>query len=160
MTSCALAAEPPNGQTSSERLPAGTRRRRRRRSRGRVRAWQSSRERVINASSRHLAVSPSARLAVAAATHAPPLMFLYSYFVRRNVARFNHISFTTYTYYCTCTHFAWPRESSHFRRIIHVFVERPRPLYYVSLICAVERFASHLRRVATLLPNASLSFRS
>ena len=41
------------------------------RSRGRVRAWRSSRERVADASSRHLAVSPPRLLAVAAFTHAP-----------------------------------------------------------------------------------------
>ena len=43
--------------------------------------------RIANASwTRHLATSPSRRLAVAAATHAPSLTFLYLYFVRRNAA--------------------------------------------------------------------------
>ena len=138
-TRCALAPVPPSGQISSECLFAGGRRRRR--SRGRVRAWRSSRERVADASSRHLAVSPSCSLAVlpsrllvvSAVTHAPLLMFPYSYFVRRYVGF--HFSFSLYDilvllylYYFRRIHFAWPRESSHFRRIIHVFVARPRPL--------------------------------
>ena len=50
------------------------------------------------------------------------------------VMPFFHFSFSLYNVfvllylYLLRFHFAWPRESSHFRRIIHVFVARPRPL--------------------------------
>ena len=81
---------PPNGQTSSERRLASGRRRRRRRSRGRVRAWRSSRERVADASSRRLAVTPPRRRSRRTCT---ALIFLNPYFVHRYfVFRFLHFS--------------------------------------------------------------------
>ena len=64
---------------------------------------------------RHLATSPSRRHASSPSQlpRTPHLVLLYSYSVRRYVA-FCFIQFycTTYTYYCTCTHFAFTSRGS------------------------------------------------
>ena len=59
-------------------------------------------------------------------------------------------SCTPYLYSVLICHFALPRESSHSRRIIDVFVARPLLLLSRCSPVFTERFASHLRRVATL----------
>ena len=140
---------PPNGQTSSERFPAGGRRRRR--SRGRVSAWRSSRERVADALSRHLAVSPPRLLAVVAATHAPWLMMLYR--TRYIVMPFFHFLFSLYAVhvllylYSLCV----AARIFAFRRIIHILDAWPRPLLSRCVLVFAELFAPHLRLVAILL---------
>ena len=107
MKRCALAPVPPNGKTLSERLLAGGRRRRRRRSRGRVRAWRSSRERVTDASSRRLAATPPRRRSrhihaphyyVIRTSYAVMLHFiLFIFFVRRTriTVHVLHVAFTS-----------------------------------------------------------------
>ena len=57
-----------------------------------------------------------------------------------------HFVCTSYSYYSTFTthrfHFAWPRESSHFSRIIHVFVAWPRFLLrFTFMFCRAIRVA-------------------
>ena len=132
MTRCALAPAPPNGLTLSEHLFDGGRRRRR--SCGRVRAWRSSRERVADASSRLLAVSPPRLYAVAAVTHAPLLTFptrtSYAVMLHFIVCSFSSydVLVLLYLYYLLRFHFAWPRDSLHSCRIVYVFVAWPRPL--------------------------------
>ena len=113
--------------------------------------------RVASASrTRHLATSPSRRHASSPSqpTHTHP--FNMTLLVRRNVALcFIHFSLydvlvLLYLYYLLRFHFEWPRESSHSRRIVCVFVARPRLLLSCCSPVFTKRFASHLRRVATL----------
>ena len=141
---------PPNGKTSNDHLFAGGRRRRRSPSRGRMRAWWSDRERVADASSRHFAVSPPRLLAVAATTHAPLDFYIISTLYLLSLRSVVFSSCTPYFYSVLIYPFAWPCESLHSRRIIHVFVARPRPLLSRCSFVFAERFAPHLRSVATL----------
>ena len=144
-TRCALAPVLPSGQNLSERLLAGGRRRRR--SRGRVRAWRSSRERIADASSRHLAVSQSRRLAVVVVIHAPSFMILYRTPYIVMPFYISHFLRTTYSYYSTCTmhrfYVAWPRESSHSRRIIQRIrpAAAPSVLSFIPMCCRSIRVA-------------------
>ena len=97
---------PPNNQTWSERLLVDGRSHRhcRRRSRGRVRAWRSTRDRrgrVILSSRRFAATPPRRRSRHIYASH---------YYVTRTLyvvmPRFIfHFLCTMYSYYCTCTTF-------------------------------------------------------
>ena len=115
-----------------------------------MRPWRSSRERVADASCRHLAVSPPRLLAVAAATHAPSLLILYR--TPYIVMPFFHFSFPSYAVHlllylyslCVATRiFA-------FRRIIHILVVAAPSVIAFNSCLFTERFAPHLRRVATI----------
>ena len=111
--------------------------------------------RVVSASrTRHLVISPSRHHASSPSQppHTRTQLLRYSYFLRRNVAfHFVHFLCTTYPYYGTCTsrrfHFAWPRESSDSRRIIHLLVAWPRLFYRVASLC----WLSDLRRIYVAL---------
>ena len=156
-TRCALAPVLPRGQTLSERLLAGGRRRRR--SRGRVRAWRSSRERVADASPRHLAISPPSLIAVAAFIHAPLDVLTNQYSLSSRSALFclctSYLYFVLYASLLLCVAARIFAFLSHYSRVRRAAA----PSVIVAFLC-VERLAPHLRRVATLSFHASLSLRT
>ena len=109
---------------------------------------------------RRLAATPSRRRS----RHTRTL--LMTSFVRRNVA-FYFIYFflydvlvLLYPYYLLRFHSAWPREFSHFYRIICIFVAWPRPLLSRFLLVYPLSNSRRIYVALRLLVCASLSFRA
>ena len=107
--------------------------------------------RVVSESrTRHLAVSPPRLFAVTAATDAPSLMILYC--TPYIVMLLFYFLFSTYAVQ-VLLYLYWHRGATRifvFRRIIHILVTWPRPLLSRCVLVFAERFAPHLRSVATL----------
>ena len=127
-----------------------------------MRAWRSSRERVADASSRHLAVSPPRLLAVAATTHTsfsvtllvlrtPLCCVLFHSVFLYDVLVLLYMYSTSLSLRVAARIFAFQSHYSCVRR-----AAAPSVITFVSVFA--ERFAPHLCRVA-LISCASLSLR-